>query len=159
MSPSPFSGEGGARSAKPSGRVRDQHRLLQERARAMRKNPTDAERRLWAMLRDRRMPLFKFKRQFVIDPYIVDFVCFERRIIVEADGSQHVESEYDHRRDHFLRSEGFSVLRFWNNDVLQNPAGVFDTIYVALTTPHPPIAAQWVPPSPARGEGLGEQNG
>src|SRR5688572_5262797 len=104
MSPSPISGEGGARSAKPSGRGREQHRLLQERAREMRKNPTEAERRLWAMLRDRRMPAFKFERQFVIDPYIVDFVCFERRIIVEADGSQHAESEYDCLRDRFLRS-------------------------------------------------------
>ena len=120
----------------------------------MRRNPTDAERRLWSMLRDRRMPVFKFKRQFVIDPYIVDFVCFERRLIVEADGSQHAESDYDQRRDRFLRSEGFSVLRFWNNDVLQNPAGVFDEIYVALTTPHPPKPAPWLPPSPARGEGL-----
>ena len=157
--PSPISGEGGARSAQPSGRVRDQHKLLQERAREMRLNPTDAEKRLWSMLRDRRVPAFKFKRQFVIDPYIVDFICFERRLIVEADGSQHAESEYDQRRDRFLRSEGFSVLRFWNNDVLQSPAGVFDAVYAALTTPHPPIAPQWAPPSPARGEGLGDYNG
>jgi very-short-patch-repair endonuclease len=105
------------------------------------------------------MPSFKFKRQFVIAPYIVDFVCFERRLIVEADGSQHAESDYDARRDQFLRSEGFSVLRFWNNDVLQNPAGVFEIIHAALTTPHPPIATQWAPPSPARGEGLGDHNG
>ncbi len=153
-SPSPISGEGGTRSAKPSGRVREQHKLLQERARFMRKNPTDAERRLWAMLRDRRMPAFKFKRQFVIDPYIVDFVCLECRLIIEADGSQHAESVHDQRRDGFLAREGFSVLRFWNNDVTQNPAGVLDAIYVALATPHPPIASQWVPPSPARGEGL-----
>ena len=158
-SPSPLAGEGGARSAKPSGRVREQHRLLQQRAREMRRSPTDAERRLWSMLRDRRMPAFKFKRQFVIDPYIVDFVCFERRLIVEADGSQHAESEYDQRRDRFLRSEGFSVLRFWNNDVLQNSASVFDAIFVALTTPHPPKPSAWAPPSPARGEGLGVANG
>jgi len=125
----------------------------------MRLNPTDAEKRLWSMLRDRRMPGFKFKRQFVIDPYIVDFICFDRRLIVEADGSQHAESEYDRRRDTFLARQDFTVLRFWNNDVLQNPAGVFDAIYVALTTPHPPIAAQWAPPSPARGEGLGVTNG
>jgi very-short-patch-repair endonuclease len=105
------------------------------------------------------MPVFKFKRQFVIDPYIVDFVCFERRLIVEADGSQQAESEYDQRRDRFLTSEGFSVLRLWNNDVLQNPAGVFDAIYAALTIPHPPKPAAWVPPSPARGEGLGVANG
>ena len=111
------------------------------------------------MLRDRRMPIFKFKRQVVIEPYIVDFVCFERRVIVEADGSQHVESEYDAGRDQFLRDQGFSVLRFWNNDVLQNPAGVFDAISAALTTPHPSAASR-LPPSPAaRGEGHGVTNG
>ena len=103
------------------------------------------------------MPAFKFKRQFGIDPYIVDFVCFERRLIVEAD-AQHAESDGDLRRDTFLRQQGFTVLRFWNNEVLRNSAGVFDAIHAELTTPHPPIAAQWVPPSPARGEGLGVGN-
>ncbi len=125
----------------------------------MRANPTDAERRLWSMLRDSRMPVFKFRRQLVIDPYIVDFACLERRLIIEADGGQHAESEYDACRDHFLTREGFSVLRFWNNDVLTNPAGVFDAIVVALTTPHPPRPAAWAPPSPARGEGLGVDHG
>ena len=110
------------------------------------------------MLRDRRMPSFKFKRQFVIEPYIVDFVCFERRIIVEADGSQHAESEYDQRRDAFLQLQNFTVLRFWNNDVLENASSVFDAISDALTSPHPPKPAAWAPPSPARGEGLGESN-
>jgi very-short-patch-repair endonuclease len=124
----------------------------------MRRNPTDAERRLWSMLRDQRMPIFKFRRQVVIDPYIADFVCFERRLIIESDGSQHAECESDLRRDAFLRAQGFTVIRFWNNDVLRRPAGVFDAIHAALTSPHPPIAAQWAPPSPARGEGLGECN-
>jgi very-short-patch-repair endonuclease len=125
----------------------------------VRLNPTEAEKRLWSMLGNRRMPAFKFKRQFVIDPYIVDFICFERRLIIEADGSQHAESEYDNRRDAFLRSQGFSVLRFWNNDLLENAGGVFDAIYAELTSPHPPKPAAWVPPSPTRGEGLlgGEQ--
>src|SRR5438477_2724606 len=98
-SPSPFTGEGGTRSAEPSGRVREQRKSLPLLAREMRLNPTPAERRLWSMLRDRRMPLFKFRRQFVIAPYIVDFVCFERRLVIEADGSQHAESEHDQRRD------------------------------------------------------------
>jgi very-short-patch-repair endonuclease len=120
----------------------------------MRLNPTPAERRLWSMLRDRRMPVFKFRRQFVIAPYIVDFVCFERRLIIEADGSQHAESEYDGRRDKFLDVQGFSVLRFWNSDVLENASGVFEAIFAELTSPHPPKPAAWVPPSPARGEGL-----
>ena len=141
-----------------SGKVRDRRKLLQDRARHMRTNPTDAERRLWSMLRDSRMPVFKFRRQQVIDPYIADFVCLERRLIIEADGSQHAESEADARRDAFLRREGFSVLRFWNNDVLKNPAGVFDAIHAALVTPHPPKPAAWAPPSPARGEGLGEKD-
>jgi very-short-patch-repair endonuclease len=109
-------------------------------------NPTEAEKRLWSMLRDRRMPSFKFKRQFVIAPYIVDFVCFERRLIVEADGSQHAESEYDRRRDAFLRSQAFSVLRFWNNDVLENASGVFEANYAELTSPSP---------SPSHAGGLG----
>ena len=120
----------------------------------MRANPTPAERRLWSMLRDRRMPVFKFKRQFVIDPYIVDFVCFERRLIIEADGSQHAESERDKRRDAFLSSQNFKVLRFWNNEVLENASGVFEAIYAELNPPHPPKPSAWVPPSPARGEGL-----
>ena len=125
----------------------------------MRANPTEAERRLWSMLRDSRMPKFKFRRQLVIDPYVVDFACLERRLIIEADGGQHAQSDYDACRDTFLAHEGFSVLRFWNNDVLSNPAGVFDAIFAALTTPHPPTAAPRVPPSPARGEGLGASNG
>lgn len=166
-SPSPVRGEGGARSAQPSGRVRgvpanDERtrlRQLRDRARTMRANPTDAERRLWTMLRDRRMPAAKFRRQHVIAPYIVDFACIERQLIIEADGSQHAESIADRRRDAFLRARGFRILRFWNNDVFENPAGVFDSIYTALHTPHPPIAAQWVPPSPLKGEGFGETHG
>ena len=153
MSPSPLAGEGGARSAQPRGRVRG-YKALQLRAREMRLNPTEAEKCLWSMLRDRRMPSFKFKRQFVIDPYIVDFICFERRVIVEADGSQHAESEYERRRAAFLQSQAFSVLRFWNNDILANAAGVFEAIYSELTSPHPPKPAAWAPPSPAGGEGL-----
>jgi very-short-patch-repair endonuclease len=125
----------------------------------MRSNPTEAERRLWAMLRDQRMPVFKFRRQVVIDPYIADFVCLERRLIIEADGSQHAENDYDVRRDAFLRSQGFSILRFWNNDVLHKASGVFEIIYAALSAPHPPTAPRRVPPSPARGEGLGASHG
>ena len=157
LSPSPLAGEG--QPSRSDGRVREQHKLLRDRARAMRTHPTEAERRLWAMPRDKRMPVFKFRRQQVIDSYIVDFVCLERRLIIEADGSQHAESDYDQRRDDFLAHEGFSVMRFWNNDVLNRASAVFDAIFAALTAPHPPTAARRVPPSPARGEGLGEQDG
>ena len=125
----------------------------------MRHEPTLAEQALWRLLRDRRLEQYKFRRQARIDPYIVDFVCLERRLIIEADGGQHAESDHDARRDAFLVREGFSVLRFWNNDILTNPAAVFDAVYAALATPHPPKPAAWAPPSPARGEGLGVKDG
>ncbi len=128
----------------------------------MRANPTDAERKIWSIVRAKRLADFKFKRQQVLFPYIVDFVCFEHRLIVEADGSQHADNRYDERRDAFLRGEGFTVLRFWNNDILGSASGVFDAIYAALCPPLPPTAArreQTPPhgvllPSPARGERL-----
>jgi very-short-patch-repair endonuclease len=172
-SPSPGTGEGGARPAKPGGRVRgvrkkrvgaptndERQRALElrDRARAMRANPTPAERCLWSMLRHRRMPPAKFRRQHVIAPYIVDFACLERSLIIEADGSQHTDSRSDLRRDAYLSRLGFRILRFWNNGVIENPTGVFEVIYAALHTPHPPTAAQWVPPSPVTGEGLGDLN-
>jgi very-short-patch-repair endonuclease len=109
----------------------------------MRRNPTEAEKRIWAMLRDKRLATFKFKRQQIIFPYIVDFVCFEGRLIVEADGSQHADNRYDERRDAFLRTQRFQVLRFWNSDVLTNDSGVAEAIYSALS------------PSPSQAFGLG----
>ncbi len=120
----------------------------------MRANPTEAERQIWSILRAKRFADFKFKRQVVIAPYIVDFVCLERRLIVEADGSQHAENDDDRRRDAFLRGEGFTVLRFWNNDILASASGVFDAICAALCPPHPPTAARRAPPSPRGGEGF-----
>lgn len=142
----------------PTNDQRERLRVLRERARQMRANPTDAERRLWSMLRDRRLPDLKFRRQHVIEPYIVDFACLERGLIIEADGGQHADNRSDTRRDHFLGRSGYRVLRFWNNDFLTNPSGVFDAIHAALHTPHPPTAARWAPPSPSRGEGIGETN-
>lgn len=100
-----------------------------ENARALRKNATDCERLLWFHLRAHRLQGFKFKRQQPIGVYIVDFVCFETRCIVEADGGHHAERiDYDSRRDDWLRSQGFTVLRFWNNDILANIEGVLETI-------------------------------
>ena len=113
----------------------------------MRREPTDAERALWRVLRARRLCEWKFRRQVRIEPYIVDFVCFSARAIVEADGSQHVESVSDAVRDAFLQAQGFRVLRFWNTDVLTNREGVLTAILAALATPLPN-------PTPARGEGL-----
>ena len=111
------------------------------------------------MLRDRRLPAAKFRRQHVVGAYIVDFACVERRLIIEADGSQHVESEYDQHRDAYLRSQGYSILRFWNDDVLSKASGVFDLIYATLHTPHPPTASHRAPPSPLKGEGFGDTHG
>ena len=90
----------------------------------------------------------KFRRQHVIDPYIVDFACLERSLIIEADGGQHADNLSDRQRDAYLARLGFRVLRFWNNDVLENASGVFEMIYAALHTAHPTSAALCVPPSP-----------
>ena len=79
------------------------------RARAMRCEPTEAERRLWYALRDRRMQALKFRRQVPIGAYVVDFVCFEHRLIVECDGFQHADNLRDGRRDDWLRAQGFVV--------------------------------------------------
>jgi very-short-patch-repair endonuclease len=98
-------------------------------ARELRKNATDCERLLWQHLRAHRLQGFKFKRQQPLGVYIVDFVCFEARLIIEADGGHHVEqAEYDNRRDDWLRSQGFMVLRFWNNEILANIEGVLERI-------------------------------
>jgi very-short-patch-repair endonuclease len=83
-------------------------------AKALRANATDAEISLWRLLRSRRLASMKFRRQVPIGPWIVDFASFEQRLIVEADGSQHAESEGDNRRDYDLSERGFRVFRFWN---------------------------------------------
>jgi len=127
--PSPLEGEGGARAEGVGGRGGDE---LLTRAKHMRSNPTDAERRLWSILRDKRLAGYKFRRQQVIGRYIVDFVNFEHRVIVEADGSQHAESDYDLRRDIWLKAQGFSVVRLWNNDILARTDIVANAIWHAL---------------------------
>lgn len=105
---------------------------------ALRKRPTDAERLLWKQLRLKQMEGFKFRSQQPIDHYIVDFVCFEKRIIVEVDGGQHaIQKENDTIRDTYLRQQGFRVLRFWNNDVMQNLNGVLDIIRENCLSPTP----------------------
>lgn len=96
--------------------------------RSLRGQQTDAERKLWFALRDRRLGGFKFVRQEAIGPYIVDFVCRERGLVIEVDGGQHAENKNDARRDAYLTSERYRVLRFWNNDVLINREGVLLSI-------------------------------
>jgi very-short-patch-repair endonuclease len=93
----------------------------------MRGAPTDVELRLWRLLRDRRLNGIKFRRQVPVGPYIVDFLCVGAKLIVEADSFQHAESPRDTVRDADLASQGWKVLRFWNNEVLQNREGVLET--------------------------------
>jgi very-short-patch-repair endonuclease len=98
------------------------------RARAMRGDPTAAERQLWYALRDRRMQALKFRRQAPIGPYIVDFLCVAQRLVVEADGSQHADSLRDAVRDGWLEQQGYAVLRFSNRDILTARESVLATI-------------------------------
>jgi very-short-patch-repair endonuclease len=110
-----------------------------ENARQLRLDSTDAERRLWAVLRDRRLAGYRFRRQHPIGHFIVDFACTKHRLVVEPDGGQHADNEADERRTGFLQREGWRVIRFWNNDVLTNTEGVVETILRALKEdPHPP---------------------
>jgi very-short-patch-repair endonuclease len=101
-------------------------------AHELRQNATDAERRLWATLRDRRLQGHKFRRQHPIGRFIVDFACTKRRLVIEADGGQHNESTADVRRTAWLESQGWRVIRFWNNDILANTEGVLCAILEAL---------------------------
>ena len=122
---------------------------LLERAKALRSDQTEAEQRLWYHLRAHRFMGMKFKREKPVGHYIVDFVCHESSLIAEVDGGQHQEhAGYDQRRDDWLREQGYTVLRFWNNDVMRQTEVVLDAIRVAtqLSTLSPN-------PSPASGRG------
>ena len=115
-------------------------------AKRLRKEMTDAERVMWRELRAHRFAGFKFKRQEPLGSYVVDFVCYEVKLIVDLDGGQHADQkEADEDRTRWLSSRKFRLVRFWNNDVLTNIAGVMHVIEKNLS-PSPP-------PSPARGEG------
>jgi very-short-patch-repair endonuclease len=111
------------------------------RARELRKNMTDAERTLWQHLRLHQFDGHKFRRQQPIGNYIVDFVSFEKQLIIEVDGGQHSEqADYDSERKEWLEGQGFRVLRFWNNQILKEIEAVKEVIMDALacgfTTPH-----------------------
>jgi len=122
--------------------------MRKERARELRKNSTDAEKALWKHLRLRQVGGNKFRNQQIIGQYIADFVCLEKCLIIEVDGGQHSEeSAHDRGRDKWLAEQGFRVLRFWNNQVLQETEAVKETIQQALTSTPPPVS------SPARGGG------
>ena len=125
------------------------------RARRLRSNATSAELRLWNRLRGRAIDGYKFIRQQPIGPYVVDFVCRERRLVVEVDGGQHADNVRDRARDEWLRGYNYRVLRFWNNDVMNNMDGVLEVIAGALRAdvpPHPISADGGNRPLPAGGE-------
>ncbi|WP_419697130.1 endonuclease domain-containing protein [Mesorhizobium muleiense] len=102
------------------------------RVRRLRQSDNDAETALWMELRDRRLNGHKFVRQFPIGSYFADFACRECQLVVEVDGSQHVGSNHDRIRDRFIVSNGWSMLRFWNVDVLKDREEVLETILAAI---------------------------
>ena len=107
--------------------------MNRERARDLRRNPTEAERALWKHLRIRQLRGHKFRRQQLLGPYIVDFVCLEKRLIVELDGGQHAEQvRSDTNRTAWLETQGFRVIRFWNHHVLNEIEAVKEAIGEAL---------------------------
>ena len=116
------------------------------RARSLRRRSTRAEWVLWLALRDRRLGGLKFARQQPLGPYYADFVCREQRLIIEVDGGQHADSASDRRRDAYLKTLGYRVVRVWNNEVLGNPEGALQMLAAELKiAPHPV-------PLPAGGE-------
>ena len=102
---------------------------IRKLARDLRKNPTDAEAKLWQHLRHKQLDGYRFRRQHPLGQYVVDFICLDAMLVIEVDGGQHAEfTRRDERRTAFLEKQGFRVLRFWNNEVLGNINGVITTI-------------------------------
>jgi very-short-patch-repair endonuclease len=118
-------------------------------ARFLRKNQTNAERLIWGALRGGRLMRFKFRRQHTIGNYIVDFICIEKKLIIELDGGQHSQQiNKDIIRDKWLKSHGYEVIRFWDNDVIRNAEAVLESIADKLNpSPLSPL------PSGERGNG------
>jgi very-short-patch-repair endonuclease len=115
---------------------------MERHAKTLRKNLTDAERWLWQHLRNRGLSGYKFRRQHPIGPFVLDFTCIEKGVVIELDGSQHAESlDSDSRRTEYLRRKGYKVLRFWDNAVLREGEAVLNFILSSLEesspSPHP----------------------
>lgn len=111
-----------------------------DQAKYLRKNQTEAERILWNAVRSKRLGGHKFRRQHPIGEYIVDFVCLERKLVIEVDGGHHADGaqkSHDGRRDAWLEGRGYSVVRIWNMDVLNNLEGVLEFVSETLRTPPP----------------------
>ncbi len=118
--------------------------MLKKFQKTLRTNHTEAEKLLWRQLRNRRFQGWKFRRQHILQGYIVDFVCLERKLVIELDGGQHaVQEAYDQQRTQTLEGEGFRVVRFWNNEVLNNLEGVLETLLEM--TPSPAAAQRPLP--------------
>lgn len=119
--------------------------MASTRARQLRSNPTEAEKRIWHYLRDKQVGGFRFRRQQPIGPYIVDFFCPQAKLIVEIDGGQH-SPERDDKRSRWLEGRGYRVIRFWNNDVLGNAEGVWTALTEVLRVYPPPLPPIKRPP-------------
>jgi very-short-patch-repair endonuclease len=139
--PSPLAGEGGGRRSRSPGEggalarrtrkaapVEDATKKPRDTARRLRKVMTDAERKLWTLLRNRKLTGLKFRRQVPVGPYVADFLSFQARLIVEADGGHHADSPHDATRDTWFRHQGFTVVRYWNSDILTNPDAILATL-------------------------------
>jgi len=120
-------GEGG-----PKGRMRGNMKNLILLAKKLRKTQTPEEIKLWKYLRSRRFQNYKFRRQFPIDKYIVDFVCLSKRLIIELDGGHQNQNTNDITRSQYLKSQKFKILRFWNSEINQNFESVLDKVYQAI---------------------------
>jgi len=119
-------------------RVDQNFKQLLFKARKLRKHHTDAEQFLWQLLRNRQLAGYKFRRQYPLLNFIVDFICVERRLVIELDGSQHLENiAYDRKRSTQLKRLGLQVKRYWNHEVLEYTDAVLDDIYTTLTLPSP----------------------
>ena len=119
----------------------------------LRRNSTETEKILWHYLRNRKFFGYKFRRQFTIGNYITDFICLEKKLVIELDGSEHLKAEtiqYDKKRTEFLNKRGFKVVRFYNNDILNNIDSVLNCLYQELVSP----SSGFQPPSPLQGEGF-----
>jgi very-short-patch-repair endonuclease len=128
---SPLAGEGRVRGHKVDVLKNQQTQL----ARSLRRRQTDAERKLWWQLRNGQLNGVKFRRQQPVGNYFVDFISFEKNLVIEVDGGQHNEpaaARHDEDRTKYLESRGYGVIRFWNNDILQNLEGVIDRILEEL---------------------------
>ena len=134
-------------------------RAIVAAARKLRRRSTDVERTLWQQIRNKQIAEFRFRRQRPIGKYIVDFVCLDAKLIVELDGGQHGEDvAYDTRRTAFLESLGFRVLRFWNNEVIENMEGVLARVLeqLQLAESNPSLALQAAPPAASGDRSTGE---